>query len=404
MDVPKTQCCIAGGGPAGLMLGYLLARAGVRVTVLEKHGDFLRDFRGDTIHPSTMQIMHDLGLLDAFLRLPHARFDTMGFDFDGDFVTVADFSALNVAAPFVAMMPQWDFLDFIADRGRELPGFDLRMNCEATGLVRDGGRIVGVTANGPRGPLRIEAGLTVAADGRHSRLRGAAGLVPQVFGSPIDVLWYRLSRRSGDTDGSLGRIRGGRIVVMLNRGSYWQCASVVAKGGADAIRARGLDDFRGRIALTTGLGPERAAEIQSWDAVKVLDVRIDRLRRWAVDGFLAIGDAAHAMSPVGGVGVNLAIQDAVAAANLLHAGLKGGAVTLPDLDAVQERRELPVRVTQFLQRQIQDRIIVPSLDVQRPESLPLPFRLLKGAPWLQRFPARFIGLGLRTERPDPGLG
>ncbi|MCA0269835.1 MAG: FAD-dependent oxidoreductase [Bacteroidetes bacterium] len=395
----RTGCVIAGGGPAGMMLGFLLARAGVRVMVLEKHADFLRDFRGDTVHPSTLRVMRALGLLEAFLALPHHKFREMRLDLGDRSVPVADFGALGAETGFVAMMPQWDFLDFLADQGRALPEFDLRMQTKATELVAEGGRVTGLLAEGPEGKLRILADLVVGADGRHSALRAEAGLQVRDLGAPIDVLWFRVTRAPGQTDESLGRIAGGRVLVLLNRGDYWQMACVVPKGGFDVLRAAGIAAFRDEIAALARLTPAQAAEIDDWDRVKLLSVRVDRLERWWREGLLFIGDAAHAMSPVGGVGINLAIQDAVAAANLLAGPLRAGPVPGAALAAVQKRRLMPVRVVQRMQVLVQERMIAPQLG-RRAAALPLPLRLLIRFPLLRRVPAWFIGLGPRPELPD----
>ena len=397
MQEIATQCCIVGGGPAGMMLGHLLARAGIAVAVVEKHADFLRDFRGDTVHPSTMEILAATGELRDLLRLDHAEFETMTVRFESTDVTVADFSRLPVVAPFVMMMPQWDFLDFLARRSRARPGFRLEMRAEATGLLRDGGLVVGVEGQGRDGPFRVRAPLTVAADGRHSRLRDAAGVAVRRLGAPVDVMWFRLGRRDGDSDQALAQFSGGHIAVMLNRGDYWQIAYVVPKGGADAVRAAGLEAFRRSIGEVTGLGADRAAEISEWDAVKVLDVQVNRLERWWQDGLLFIGDAAHAMSPVGGVGINLAIQDAVAAANALVGPLRSGRVPAKVLAAIEARRLWPVRVTQGVQVAAQ-RMLVERLKPDAP--MPLPLRLIRRVPSLSRLTARFLGLGLRREMPD----
>lgn len=402
MERIATTCAIAGGGPAGLMLGYLLARAGVRVIVLEKHADFLRDFRGDTIHPSTLRVMDRLGELDPFLELPHQKFRQMGFTFGNRLVPVADFAALGARTGFVAMMPQWDFLNFVAGRAAAWPGFDLRMQARAEGLIESHGKVTGLRAVTPQGPLEIAADLVVAADGRHSVLRAASRLPLRDLGSPIDVLWLRLPRREGDPGESLGRLKDGLVAVLLNRGHYWQVALIIPKGGFAAVQARGLDAFRARLAKVTGLGPERAAGIADWEAVKLLEVRIDRLARWWKPGFLCIGDAAHAMSPVGGVGVNLAIQDAVAAANRLAAPLRGGRLTEAHLAGVQHRREGAVKLTQGVQGLIQNRLIRPALG-STPATPPLPLRLLERHAWLRRWPARFVGLGVRPELPAAGV-
>ena len=396
----RTGCVIAGGGPAGMMLGFLLARAGVRVMVLEKHADFLRDFRGDTVHPSTLRVMKALGLLDQFLNLPHHKFRQMQLDLGDHSVPVADFGALGAETGFVAMMPPWDFLDFLAEHGRTLPEFDLRMQTRATGLVMEGDRVAGITAEGPDGPLLIMADLVVGADGRHSTLRQEAGLKVRDLGAPIDVLWFRVSRVEGQTAESLGRIDGGRVLVMLNRGDYWQMACVVPKGGFEAIRAAGIGGFRDQIAAMAHLTPAQAAEISDWEAVKLLSVSVDRPETWWREGLLFIGDAAHAMSPIGGVGINLAVQDAVAAANTLAEPLRAGRVPGPVLAAVQKRRLCPVRVVQRVQVFMQDRVIAPRLG-QTQGTLPLPLRILMRWPWARRLPAWFIGLGVRPELPDP---
>jgi 2-polyprenyl-6-methoxyphenol hydroxylase-like FAD-dependent oxidoreductase len=396
-DTIETQCCIAGGGPAGLMLGFLLARAGVEVVVLEKHQDFLRDFRGDTIHPSTMQVMDELGLLDEFLKLPHQRVPNIAAQFGDTRIQMADFSQLPVRAPFIAMMPQWDFLNFIAAHAERLPNFRLVTECEATELLHDNGRIVGVAGLGRDGRLDIKARLTVAADGRASRLREASRLPLDDFGAPMDVLWFRLSRQSGDTDQTQARIDRGRIFIMLNRGDYWQCAFVIPKGFNDTIRAEGLPAFREALRPLLPIAPSRPDEITDWEQVKLLVVQVNRLRQWWRPGFLCIGDAAHAMSPVGGVGVNLAVQDAVAAANILAGPLRSGDVDDRTLAAVQARRAWPTRATQWLQLTMQTRIIAPALDAKGPFRPPLALRMLTSIPWLRRLMARVVGLGVRPE-------
>lgn len=400
----RTTCAIAGGGPAGLMLGYLLARAGVDVTVVEKHADFLRDFRGDTVHPSTLRVMQALGLLERFLTLPHHKFREMQLDLGDRRVPVADFGSMGPETGFIAMMPQWDFLDFIADRGHELPGFRLLMQTRATGLVEADGRVTGLTADGPGGPFRIAADLVVAADGRHSALRDASGLSVTDLGAPIDVLWFRVTRLPGQSSESLGRVLSGRVVVMLNRGDYWQMACVVGKGEDAALRARDIAVFREEMREIARLTPEQAAEIASWDDVKLLSVQVNRLETWWREGLLFIGDAAHAMSPIGGVGINMAIQDAVAAANLLARPLREAWMTGRDLAAVQARRLWPTRVVQRFQVLVQDRVIAPRLGAGGASvQLPLALRLLIRWPWLRRLPARFIGLGPRPELPGPEI-
>ena len=393
----KTTCCIAGGGPAGMMLGFLLARAGVPVTVLEKHPDFLRDFRGDTVHPSTLQMMHELGLLDEFLRLPHSEVRQITMKIGNDRVTIGYFDKLPVQCKFVALMPQWDFLNFLAAHSKRYPAFDLRMKAEATDLIEEGGRVVGLRAKTPGGELAIRADLVVGCDGRHSTLRERAGFHVDDLGAPMDVMWFRLSRKTSDDDETFGHIEAGRMMVMLNRTDYWQCAYVISKGSADAVKRKGLDAFRQMVGEMSPFVRDRLDEIDDWDKVKLLTVAVDRLRQWYKPGLICIGDAAHAMSPIGGVGINLAVQDAVAAANILAEPLRRGAVTLETLHAVQQRREFPTRFTQGLQILLQNRIISPALmnEGGRPEA-PWFFKLLQW-PLLRRIPGRVMALGVRPE-------
>ncbi|MEZ5926764.1 MAG: FAD-dependent oxidoreductase [Hyphomicrobiaceae bacterium] len=399
----RVQCCIAGGGPAGLVLGYLLARAGVQVAVLEKHADFLRDFRGDTIHPSTLEVMRELGLVDAFLQLPHEKVSRLQAQFGDQVYTVADFSALPVGCRFIALMPQWDFLSFIAERAKPYPAFKLLMPAKAVGLIEEHGEIKGVKVETGGRVSSILADLVVAADGRHSDMRNAAGLTPQSFGAPMDVLWFRLSRRADDPATTMGRIDRGRIFIQLNRGDYWQCAYVIPKGRAEAIKAAGLDPFWDALLAAEPAFASRRSEITSVDDLKLLSVQIDRLPKWHRTGFLAIGDAAHAMSPVGGVGINLAIQDSVATANLLWQPLRSGTLTNADLARVQARRNPPTRLTQRLQITMQKAIIAPALAGEDVIRAPMPVRLLDRIPWLRQFPARLIGLGFRPEHISPAL-
>src|SRR4051794_14384334 len=391
------RCCVVGGGPAGMMLGFLLARAGVEVIVLEKHADFLRDFRGDTVHPSTLELMHELGLLEEFLKLPHEKLSRLrGLVGDAE-ITIADFSHLPTHCRFVVFMPQWDFLNFLAARARAYPAFHLRMETQATALIREGDRVVGVRAQGPEGEIEIRADLVVGADGRHSTVREFAGLKVEDIGAPMDALWMRLSRRPGDPDQPLGRFSAGEIFVMLNRGDYYQCAFVIPKGGFDSLKQDGLERFRSRIAALAPYVRDRVAELKSWDDVKLLSVAVDRLTEWSRPGLLCIGDAAHAMSPIGGVGINLAVQDAVAAANLLYRPLLGRSVTMKDLAAVQRRRELPMRVIQRMQVVVQNRVIGPTLGSRTKPTPPWALRVIGLLPFLNRIPARLIGLGVRPE-------
>jgi 2-polyprenyl-6-methoxyphenol hydroxylase-like FAD-dependent oxidoreductase len=393
----KTTCCVVGGGPAGMMLGFLLARAGVAVTVLEKHTDFLRDFRGDTIHPSTMELMYELGLLDEFLKLPHARVDRLSGQVGDATIRVADFSHLPTHCKFIALMPQWDFLDFLAEHGKRYPSFDLHMKTEATALIEEGGRVAGVRATAPDGEFEIRADLTVGTDGRHSTVRACAGFHVADIGAPMDVLWFRISRRADDTTETFGHMETGRMMIMLNRTTYWQCAYLIPKGGTEAVKAKGLDAFRDNVAIMSPFLRNRLGEIKSWDDVKPLTVAVDRLPRWHKPGLLCIGDAAHAMSPIGGVGINLAIQDAVAAANILAAPLKQGGVTDALLEAVQKRRTMPMRVIQWLQVTIQNNVLSAVLKGATRPRLPFAAKLVNRLPLLQRLPARIIGLGIRPE-------
>lgn len=396
-DTKSFRCCIAGGGPAGMMLGFLLARAGVNVVVLEKHADFLRDFRGDTIHPSTLELMHELGILPDFLTRPHQEAAQLSGQLGDARIVIADFSHLPTHCRFIAFMPQWDFLNFLAAHAQRYPSFHLRMRTEVNGLLEENGRIVGVRAATPDGLAEFHADLIVAADGRHSTVRQCAGLKIDNIGAPMDVLWLRLSRRSDDPRNPLGRFDRGKIFIMLDRGDYWQCGYVIPKGGIDEIRQRGLPAFREAVAQIAPFVRDRVEELRDWNDVRLLTVAVDRLRQWFRPGLLCIGDAAHAMSPVGGVGINLAIQDAVAAANILAERLRSGSVSIRDLRAVQRRREFPTRMTQRLQVLIQNRVIRRVLADGKPLSLPWPLRLLRRFSILRRLPARLIGLGFRPE-------
>jgi 2-polyprenyl-6-methoxyphenol hydroxylase-like FAD-dependent oxidoreductase len=378
-----------------MMLGFLLARAGVPVTVLEKHADFLRDFRGDTVHPSTLEIMHELGLLDEFLKLPHSAVRQVSMQIGKDRVVIGHFEHLPVHCKFIALMPQWDFLNFIAQHARRYPTFDLRMCAEATGLIEENGRIVGVRAATANGELEVRADLTVGCDGRHSTVRAEAGLESDDYGAPMDVMWFRLSRKPDDSDETVGHIEHGRMIVMLNRNDYWQCAYVIPKGTADEVKRAGLDKFREAVGEMSPFTRDRLGEIDSWDKVKLLTVAVDRLRRWYRPGLLCIGDAAHAMSPIGGVGINLAVQDAVAAANILAEPLRRGTVTSETLKDVQQRREFPTRFTQRMQIVLQNNIISPALRGKRPNA-PLLMKMMQW-PLLRRIPGRVVALGIRPE-------
>lgn len=396
MDNLKTTCCITGGGPAGMMLGFLLARAGVSVIVLEKHADFLRDFRGDTVHPSTLEVIYELGLLDDFLSRPHEKMARGLIKFGQAEFPMADFSRLSTHSRFVAFMPQWDFLDFLVDNAKPYPTFRHIMQAQVTDLLEENGRVVGVTAKTPEGPLEVRADLVVGADGRNSLIREKAGLTVDSFGAPIDVLWMRISRKIQDPPLPLGHFLPGRVFVMFNRGEYYQCGLVIRKGKFEELKNRGLEKLRDDIAQSVPAVKDRVHELRDWKDMGLLTVRVDRLRQWYKKGFLCIGDAAHAMSPVGGIGINLAIQDAVAAANILAQPLKEGRLTIDDLRKVQRRREWPTKITQRLQIGLQNSLITNSLQGQN-TTMPLAFRLLNRFPSLARFPAYVMGVGFRPE-------
>jgi len=399
-ETKHARCCIVGGGPAGMMLGYLLARAGIDVVVLEKHADFLRDFRGDTIHPSTLEVMNDLGLYDEFLTLPHQELRVLSGEVGDVILPLADFSHLPTRAKFIALMPQWDFLNFLARKAKAFPSFDLRMQANVDGLIESEGKVRGVTAQTPHGRLEILADLVVGADGRHSLVREKAGFVPQEIGAPIDVLWFSLNRKESDANESLGHMRAGEILVLIDRGEHWQCGYVIPKGTAADMKTQDVDLLRRHVVALVPQLSGRVAEIKNWDDVKLLTVAINRLKLWHKPGLLCIGDAAHAMSPVGGIGINIAIQDAVATANILTAVLKGqGPVPDTDLARVQARREWPMKATQAMQVFIQNRVISRVLAQSGATIAPPWFmRLFIVLPWLRRLPARIIGMGFRPER------
>jgi 2-polyprenyl-6-methoxyphenol hydroxylase-like FAD-dependent oxidoreductase len=392
-----TKCAIAGGGPAGVMLGFLLARAGVDVVVLEKHADFFRDFRGDTIHPSTLELMVELGLLDQFLKLPHQKVDRMSMQIGDQHMRVIDLTHLPTHCKYIALMPQWDFLNFLAAQGKRYNSFDLRMQADVTGLIEEGGRVAGLRATTPGGELAVRADLVVGADGRHSTVRDKAGFKSDDYGAPMDVLWFRLPRQESDATETFGHVEAASMMIMLNRGDYWQCAYVIPKGGIDRVKAEGIEAFRKRVMFMSPFLADRIDQLKSFDDVKLLSVTVDRLRQWWRPGLICIGDAAHAMSPVGGVGVNIAVQDAVAAANRLAAPLKAGTAGDDDLRAIQERRTFPVRFTQAIQLTMQNQIIRRALaGTQRPKP-PLLLKIVAHIPWLQRIPGRLLAVGVRPE-------
>ena len=395
----RTTCAIVGGGPAGMVLALLLARAGVEVTLLEKHADFLRDFRGDTVHPSTLALLDELGLWDRFAAMPQSRVEQGALNIDGQPVTLVDFRRLRQPHPYIAMVPQWDLLNLLAEAARSEPSFTLRLEHEVTGLLRDGDRITGVRYRSPDGAGELTAHLTVACDGRGSILRRDSGLPVREFPVPFDVWWFRLPREAAGTYSLIPRTAPGRLVIMIPREGYFQIAYLIAKGSDAWLRARGLDAFKEEL---TGLIPEADVDtLNSWDDVKLLDARLNRLTRWYVDGLLFIGDAAHAMSPVGGVGINLAVQDAVGAATLLADPLRARNVRSGDLAAVQRRRLPPAVLTQGLQRILHRRLVQPVLDgaaVQPPAALA---RLVRRLPWLTAIPAYAVGVGVRPEHAPP---
>jgi 2-polyprenyl-6-methoxyphenol hydroxylase-like FAD-dependent oxidoreductase len=394
----KTRCCIVGGGPAGMMLGYLLGRAGIDVVVLEKHADFFRDFRGDTVHPSTLQVMDELGLIDGFLKLPHQQLQKMDGMFGGTSVRIADLGRVDTKYPFIAFMPQWDFLNFLRENGQRFASLKVMMSAEATDLIQRGDQIAGVRAKAPEGTIDIEADLTIACDGRHSIVRERAGLEVEEIGAPMDVLWFRAGRLPDETESVFARVEPGSMMVTFDRGDYWQCAYVIAKGQYDAVKARGLQSLLDDVARMAPILKPGLSDVKGWDDVKLLTVAINRLKRWSLPGLLCIGDAAHAMSPIGGVGVNLAVQDAVATANLLAEKLARGCPSEEELDAVRRRREFPVKMTQRMQVVAQNNIISVALKPNGgPLKVPLVMRLITAVPWLQGITARFIGLGVRPE-------
>ena len=392
----QTRCVIAGGGPAGMMAGYLLARAGVPVAVLEKHADFFRDFRGDTIHPSTLELMHELGLLDEFLRQPHQELRELRAVVDGHPVVIADFNKLPTRCKFIAFMPQWDFLNFLSSHAKRFPSFEIHMQTEVVDLLTEDNRVTGVRAKTPRGELDFHADLVIGADGRHSITQARSGLEQEDVGVPIDALWMRISKKQDDPEQSFGFFQHGKLLVLIDRGDYWQAGFVIPKGGFEEIKARGLSEFQAQIVSFAGFLRDRAGELDEWSKIKLLTVQINRLREWCREGLLCIGDSAHAMSPAGGVGINLAIQDAVATANLLAERLRSGPVSVDDLRKVQARRKWPTRLIQGMQVFIHNHVVTGRTS-HRKGSLPLVVRLLKWFPVLRQLPARFVGIGPRPE-------
>jgi 2-polyprenyl-6-methoxyphenol hydroxylase-like FAD-dependent oxidoreductase len=389
-----------------MMLGFLLARAGVRVVVLEKHTDFLRDFRGDTVHPSTLELIYELGLLDEFLKLPHRTVDRLSLQVGKRRIRLIDLTHLPTQCKFIALMPQWDFLNFLADHGRRYSQFDLRMRAEATDLIERGDRVAGVRVKTPDGVLTVEADLVVGCDGRHSTVREKAGFQSDDYGAPMDALWFRITRRDSDGADVFGHIEAGALLVMLDRGDYWQCAYVIPKGGIDRVKADGIEAFRNHVVALSPFLADRVGELRSFDDIMLLSVMVNRLRQWWRPGLICIGDAAHAMSPIGGVGINIAVQDAVAAANRLAAPLKAGTTTSGDLQAIQARRDFPARMTQKIQLTMQNRIIGPALQATREPKPPLLFKLFDAFPVLRRIPARLLALGIQPEHvqtPDIGV-
>lgn len=385
-----------------MMLGFLLARAGVDVQVLEKHGDFLRDFRGDTVHPSTLEVMYELGILERFLKLPHQEVRELSGQVGEEMAPIADFTHLPTHCKFIALMPQWDFLDFVAAEAKRYPQFHFRMQTEVTELIREGEKIVGVRAKTPDGMLEVRAELTIGADGRHSTVRERAGLEVIDLGAPMDVLWMRLSRKPSDGGQTFGHIEAGRMLVMLDRDEYWQCAYVIRKGGFEEVKSKGLEAFREEIVKLSPFFADRVEELKDWKDVSALTVRVDRLARWHLPGLLCIGDAAHAMSPIGGVGINLAIQDAVATANILGRKLREGALREADLQAVQKRRMFPTRATQGIQVFVQNRVIQRVLGSTKPLRAPWPLKLMRRWPMLRRILPRIVGVGFRPEHVGSG--
>ena len=399
----ETRCVIAGGGPAGMMLGYMLARAGIEVHVLEKWPDFFRDFRGDTIHPSTMEILHELGLLEGFLKLPHNKTRKMSGYFGGNLYTIADITRLHVREPYIAFIPQWDFLNYIAGAAQQFPSFHLHMETDATDVIWENGRAVGVRAQHKDEAFDFRSELVIGADGRHSTIRDTMAPEIEALAAPFDVLWFKLAAVAEDPEQSFGFLNNGKVLVTLDRGDYWQCGFLIQKGHFEQIKQDGLEKFKADIATLAPLLAPSAQKLASFDEVKMLSVSLDHVKQWYKDGVLCIGDSAHAMSPLGGVGINVAIHDAVAAGNLLIPAFRRGMPTVSDLASVQARREKPVRKMQHVQAFLQNNLLIPYLNTHSDTHVPLPLRILKWFPFLQAIPARFVGIGFNPEHIDAGL-
>lgn len=403
METIQTRCVIAGGGPAGMMLGYMLARAGVEVHVLEKWPDFFRDFRGDTIHPSTMEILHELGLLEDFLKLPHNKTRRMVGRVGGKSVTIADLTRLNVREPYIAFIPQWDFLNFLSNKAKQFPSFHLYMETDVIDLIRDNGRVIGVKVKHKEDVFDIHADLVIGADGRHSTIRDKVPLTMETLSAPFDVLWFKLKATEADPEQSLGTLKAGKVMVMLDRGDYWQCGWLIEKGKFEEIKLRGLERFRDDIVSLAPTMSSSVQELTSWDEVRLLSVTLDHALKWYDEGVLCIGDSAHAMSPLGGVGINVAIHDAVAAGNVLVRAFRRGVPQVSDLADVQRRREKAVRKMQAVQARLQNSFLIPFLRSSGETHIPLPFRLLRWFPFLSAIPARFIGIGFDPQHVESDL-